>query len=74
MDYVRVYELIRLRHEAQQAVFQVCSRDAAQLCSVHSNVSTQNFAGKVPVLRCLLTAERSVGKKCNQAITDAGYR
>ncbi|WP_018701242.1 hypothetical protein [Amorphus coralli] len=73
-DYVRVYELIRLRHEAQQAVFQICSRDSAQLCSVHSNVRTQNFAGKVPVLRCLLKAERSVGNKCNQAITDAGYR
>lgn len=74
VDYVRVYELIKLRHQAQQVVFEVCSRDSAQLCSVHSNTRTQNFSGKVPVLRCLLKAERSVGKKCNQAITDAGYR
>lgn len=74
VDYVRVYELIKKRHEAQQVVFQLCARDSAQLCSVHGDTRTQNLAGKVPELRCLLKAERSVGKVCNQAITDAGYR
>lgn len=72
-DYVRAYQLIEQRHQAQQVVFEVCSRDSAQLCNVNSS-RTQNFAGKVPILRCLLKAERSVGQKCNQAITDAGYR
>lgn len=73
VDYVRVYELLQKRHAAQEAVTEICSRDAQQLCSLTRGGST-GFVQKGSILKCLLKAEPSVGKRCNQAITDAGFR
>ncbi|MEW5421774.1 hypothetical protein [Amorphus sp. 3PC139-8] len=73
VDYVRVYDLLQKRHAAQEAVTQVCNRDAQQLCSLTQGGSV-GFVQKGSILKCLLKAQPSVGKRCNQAITDAGYR
>ncbi|MDQ0315673.1 hypothetical protein [Amorphus orientalis] len=72
-DYVRVYELLQKRHAAQEAVPQLCARDAQQLCGLNTPGSV-GFQKKGSLFKCLLKAEPSVGNRCNQAITDAGYR
>ncbi|NRG16763.1 hypothetical protein HPQ64_03555 [Rhizobiales bacterium] len=66
-DYAGVYIMLQKRFAAQEAVTKVCDRDIQQLCKLVK-------PGKGHVLNCLLKAEPSVGDKCNQAITDAGYR
>ncbi len=66
-DYVAVRASIAKRVEAQHEIFKLCNADAARLCQ-----------GMVPgdgnLLSCLLEATKVVSPKCNQAITDAGFR
>ncbi len=66
-DYVLVYVLLEKRFRAQQAVARICDRDIQTRCKLVK-------PGRGNVLKCMLKAEKSVGKVCNQAITDAGYR
>ncbi|MEM8665834.1 MAG: hypothetical protein AAGF49_17140 [Pseudomonadota bacterium] len=66
-DRVRVRQAVQARLDAQAAAVDVCKNDARRLCY-------QTVPGKGHVLQCLLKSERSVGKRCNQAITDAGWR
>jgi hypothetical protein len=58
---------IQQRLAAQAAVTEVCRHDAAQLCKGIKQ-------GEAHLLGCLLKASGAVGDKCNQAITDAGWR
>lgn len=55
------------RIEAQDNVLKVCRGDANRRCQgvVHSDAHT---------LDCLLKAANTVSKKCNAAITNAGWR
>ena len=55
------------RVAAQDNVLKVCRGDANRRCQgvVHSDAHT---------LDCLLKAASHVSKKCNAAITDAGWR
>lgn len=55
------------RIAAQDSVIKVCRGDANRRCQgvVHSDAHT---------LDCLLKAANTVSKKCNEAITDAGWR
>lgn len=57
---------IQQRLAAQAAVFKVCAGNAKQLC--------QGVVGEVHILQCLVKTERIDNPKCNQAITDAGWR
>ncbi|MEP9388852.1 hypothetical protein [Mesorhizobium sp. KR9-304] len=57
---------IQRRLEAQASVFKVCAGRAKQLC--------KGVVGEVHILQCLVKTERIDGEKCNQAITDAGWR
>jgi hypothetical protein len=64
-----VFELLTKRAQAQAAAPELCKSEAARLC--------ENFReGRGRVLRCLIRPEtaKNVSKKCNQAITDAGWR
>lgn len=67
--FENVFALLAKRAAAQAAVPQVCRADAERLCS--------NFRqGNARILRCLIRSDnvRKVTNKCNQAITDAGWR
>ncbi|MCF3935784.1 hypothetical protein L1787_20520 [Acuticoccus sp. M5D2P5] len=64
---VQVRNSIAARMKAQNDIWQICNRDAQRFCPM-----TQR--GRGFVLSCLITAERSVSKSCNQAITNAGWR
>lgn len=66
-DYVQVYVLLETRYRAQQAVESICDRDIQTRCKLVK-------PGRGNVLKCMLKAERTVSKTCNQAITDAGFR
>jgi hypothetical protein len=57
---------ISQREQAQIAYEKVCKHDMAQRCS--------GVKGDGYILACLIKAEKHVGKACNQAITDAGWR
>jgi hypothetical protein len=57
---------INQREQAQAAYANVCKHDIAQRCS--------SVKGDSYRLACLIKAEKHVGKACNQAITDAGWR
>ncbi len=57
---------ISQREQAQTAYEKVCKHDMSQRCS--------GVKGDGYVLACLIKAEKHVGKECNQAITDAGWR
>lgn len=57
---------IQLRLEAQASVFKVCAGRIRQLCS--------GVVGEENQLQCLLKTERIDGEKCNDAITNAGWR
>ena len=61
-----VTQSIAIRHEAQASVFKVCKGDAATLC--------KGVVGDYNILHCLLKTTHIDGSKCNQAITDAGWR
>lgn len=63
------FALLAKRAAAQEAVPELCRADAERLCS--------NFReGRARILRCLTRVDnlRKVSNKCNQAITDAGWR
>ena len=63
------FALLAKRAAAQEAAPQICQADARRLCS--------NFReGRARILRCLIRRDniRKVSNKCNQAITDAGWR
>jgi hypothetical protein len=57
---------IRRREDAQAAYEKVCAHDMAQHC--------RGVKGDGYILACLIKTQRLVGDKCNQAITDAGWR
>lgn len=57
---------IERRLAAQATVFKTCGADAATLC--------KGVKGEAHILQCLIKTERVDGQKCNQAITDAGWR
>ena len=67
--YADIFKSIQKRQAAQAAVVKVCAPDARRICSDFNS-------GNARILRCL-TRKDNVGKvtnKCNQAITDAGWR
>ena len=57
---------ISKRLAAQASVMKVCEHSAAQYC--------KGVKGEAHILTCLLKTERVDNAKCNQAITDAGWR
>ena len=57
---------ISTRLAAQASVFKICAGNAAQHC--------KGVKGEVHILQCLVKTERIDSAKCNQAITDAGWR
>jgi hypothetical protein len=57
---------IQQREQAQAAYSKVCAHDIAQRC--------RGIKGDGYILACLIKTQRLVGSKCNQAITDAGWR
>jgi hypothetical protein len=67
--YESVFASLAARAAAQAAVPEICQPDARRHCS--------NFrAGSGRILRCLIRSDnvRRVSRRCNQAITDAGWR
>ena len=58
---------IEQRLAAQASVAKLCAGDAARACHGVKG-------GDAHILGCLLKAKDVVGAKCNQAITDAGWR
>ena len=65
-DYRNVYLSLEKRYAAQQSAADICSADINRLCQGIRRA-------KGYVLRCLLT-KRRLSKKCDQVITDAGWR
>ncbi len=60
---------LQKRHQAQEAAPKLCAAEIKRLCS--------NFRqGNARILRCLIRRDnvKKVSNKCNQAITDAGWR
>lgn len=66
-DFARVIAGVRKRAQARVAVLKICDADVRRLCAGVK-------AGDAQILNCMLTSRRGVSDKCNQAITDAGYR
>jgi hypothetical protein len=66
-DYSRVFAAVQKRAQARVAVLKICDADASRLCGMVQK-------GDGQILECMLTAQRGVSPRCNQAITDAGYR
>jgi hypothetical protein len=67
--YVDVFAQLEKRAQAEGTVPELCKADAARLC--------RNFReGRARIVRCLTREDntRRVTNKCNQAITDAGWR
>lgn len=62
-----VFRLVQIRLAAQAAVPKLCDADIRRLCQ-----GVQPGDGNL--LECGLKAKRAVSAKCNQAITDAGWR
>ena len=58
---------IQQRLQAQVAATKVCRDDVARRCQ-------GVVPGEAHLLTCLLKAKNVVSRKCNQAITDAGWR
>ena len=63
----QVFQLLAKRAAAQAAVRKICDTDIRRLCA---DVVQQDGY----LLECGLKAWRAVSAKCNQAITDAGWR
>jgi hypothetical protein len=59
--------LLQKRGGAQANIRKFCETDAQRLCP-------GMVMGDGNILVCLLTASRVLSAKCNQTITDAGYR
>jgi len=66
-DRVMVRQEIQARLDAQAAAPKICQGDARRHCQTI-------VRGRGYTLQCLLKAERVVSKKCNAAITAAGWR
>jgi len=66
-DAPRALAAVQARADARIAVLKICEIDAQRMCG-----SVQKGDGQI--LECMLTAQRGTSAKCNQAITDAGYR
>lgn len=66
-DRVTVRQAIQARLDAQAAAPQICAGDAKRHCP--TIVRGQGYT-----VQCLVKAERVVSKKCNAAITAAGWR
>jgi hypothetical protein len=64
---VAVSASLQKRLAAQASVIKICRGDAARRC-------TGVVQKDAHILDCLVKAERTVSAKCNQAITDAGWR
>lgn len=67
--YAAVFASLAARAKAQAAVPTLCKNDVQRYCS--------NFrAGDGRILGCLIRSDnvRKVTRKCNRAITDAGWR
>lgn len=58
---------IEKRATARANVIKTCDIDRRRVCG-------DVVKGDGQILDCMLTASRAVSPKCNQAITDAGYR
>jgi hypothetical protein len=65
--YTQIFTLIEKRAQARTAVLKLCDVEIRKLCSGVAK-------GDGQVLECILTASIGVSRKCNQAITDAGFR
>jgi hypothetical protein len=57
---------IQQRLAAQASVMKVCEGSAREFC--------KGVQGEYHILQCLLKTKRVDSSKCNQAITDAGWR
>jgi hypothetical protein len=57
---------IRQRQEAQMTYSKICQHDMSQYCN--------GVVGDGNILSCLIETSRVDGRKCDQAITDAGWR
>lgn len=66
-DRVMVRQAIQARLAAQAAVGKICEGDARRHCQTI-------VRGRGYTLQCLLKAKRVVSKRCNEAITAAGWR
>jgi hypothetical protein len=66
-DYPRAFDAIQKRIAARAAVRKIRDRDLVKLCG-----AVQKDAAKA--LDCILGATRGVSARCNQTITEAGYR
>ncbi len=66
---VRVGQSLQARAAAQASVSKLCATDVQRLCP-----PKLMKPGDGHLLVCLLKAQPSVSKRCNAAITDAGYR
>jgi hypothetical protein len=66
-DYVRVFAAIQKRIAARAAVPKICEREVSKLCGGLQK-------GDSRALECILGETRGVSARCNQAISDAGYR
>jgi hypothetical protein len=66
-DYVRVFAAVQKRVAARAAVAKICERDVSKLCGGLQK-------GDSKALGCILAQTRGVSAKCNQAISEAGYR
>ena len=62
-----VISSIEVRQQAQASAAKLCRVDADRWCQ-------GVVPGEAHILDCLLKTVRVVSKKCNQAITDAGWR
>ncbi|MBY5835711.1 hypothetical protein J3P71_29880 (plasmid) [Rhizobium leguminosarum] len=62
----RVIASIKQRQEAQAAYSKICRHDISQYCN--------DIVGDGNVLACLIETDRVDSRKCNEAITDAGWR
>lgn len=63
----KAFALIEKRAAARVAVLKLCDADAQRLCG-----GVQRGDGQI--LECMLLAQKAVTPRCNQAISDAGYR
>lgn len=63
----RVTREVQKRAQARVDVLKVCDADVHRLCGLIQK-------GDGNLLECMLTAHKAVSPKCDQAITDAGYR
>lgn len=66
-EFPEILAGIAKRAAARTNVLKACDTDRRRLCG-------DVVKGDGQILDCMLTASRAVSARCNQAITDAGYR